>query len=210
MAHSNQLIETIYSERREYQNNLQVMKIMASMGVTQELEAYMAKVITNILKSGDITNIQDPILLASIITHQVKAKEYNISIIVNCHKSLGNLDNISLKLGEVFNICLDLLIGNIITVKGNTNALIIGIEEDKAVYTFDFKNGEITILSQKKPSNKTNQTMNYAAELASIENIIKELNGNFYPIIDDGRIVRLKITINKSPTISLAKEMLKS
>jgi CheY-like chemotaxis protein len=199
MKQSHRLIETIDSERREYQNNLQVMIIMAALGVTQKLEDYMHQIVANLMKKENgITQINDPILLASIISHQIKAKEYSIPFTVNCRQPLYLGDNISLKIGEIFNLLLDLLQENILAIKRDAPVIIIDIEESQTEYCFDFKTTVATIPDPKEPEQDTDPVPCIMLKLGIAENIIKELNGLFYPIIGEGQIFRLTVMIKKA------------
>ncbi len=200
MEQSNRLIETINSERREYQNNIQVMKIMVAMGVTRELDAYISKIISDMFKTSNIAQISDPILAATIISHQVKAKEYNIGITVNCKQAFNNFEQ-SLKLGELFNLFLDLLIENIITTKNLVHGIIINIEEEQTSCSFEFKTDDTIIISKNSLFNPFSTNISHSEKLTAAKKLVKELNGSFYSVIDNGRIYRLKVIIKKNRNI---------
>lgn len=197
IKHSLRLIETLYSERHEYQNNLQVLKMMASMGSSQELDNYVNKIINRILKSGNFTKINDPVLAASMMSFQVKAKEYDIAIKVNCNSSLDGISDISVDLGRVFNLFQELMMESMIKTKGSGNEVIINIEEEATEYSFDFKvGGECAVTSEKLSLHP--DLMSSIEKTDEIKKIIKKINGCFYFVINDGHFLRLKFTINKT------------
>lgn len=199
MKYSIRLIETLYSERHDYQNSLQVMKFMAAMGATRQLEDYLTKVVNHMTKSSGFTKINDPILAASIITHQVKAKEYNIMIKVNCAASLLNIADISIRLGEVFDTFLDLLMDSMISVKNSGHEIIIDIDEGIGEYSFDFRIGGETGFINKLTANNVIESgkTEHVDKLNYVQKIIKDLKGDFYFVAGNERILRLKMTIAK-------------
>ncbi len=199
IKHSVRLIETLYSERHEYQNSLQVMKNMAAIGATKELELYMANMIKKIMNTSGYTRIKDPVLTAAIMAYQAKAKEYNILVNVNCTTGLNNFVERAVKIGAVFNRCMDLLLENMTTVKGSGDEIQIDIQEEQGCYIFDFKTaGEVVFTNIKNLIDaKTTDKAEMLNKIAALETEIKELKGSFYPVIYNERILRLKLVIEK-------------
>lgn len=171
MEHSNRFLETVYSERRDYQNTLQVINVMATLGDTKELQNFSAQTSAKYLKTSGITKINDPIVAAAIIFNQSRAKEYGISITIHCNQPLEINPETSPKLGKIFNVFLYLLIESVLTAKGLSQTIIIDITEDPTDYSFDFKINEVPAFNKKKPPFTAVRTPDYSDNLEIVKNM---------------------------------------
>jgi len=204
IEHSLRLIEALHSERHEYLNCLQVMKSMTALGKTEKMEKYLSNVITQMKNSSAFIQIEDPVLAASIATYQVKAKEYNIFVRVNCTTSLKGISRISVGLGEIFDLFLESMIESMTSLRGLGNEISINIQEKAGEYIFTFKAGNyidsptISVFPalRREPSNPV-ETNKYAKRLNDARKKIKELKGKFYYVMKGGHILRLELTVKK-------------
>mgnify|MGYP001340473098 CR=1 FL=1 len=204
IEHSLRLIETLHSERHEYLNCLQVMKSMTALGKTEKMEKYLTNIITQMKNSSGFIQIEDPVLAASIATHQAKAKEYNIFVRVNCATSLKGISQISVGLGEIFDLFFEIMIESMTNLRGLGNEIIINIQEKAGECIFTFRAGNyvdaptISVFSAFR-GDLSNQvdTNRYAKKLNDAKKKIKELKGKFYYVMKGGHILRLELTVNK-------------
>ena len=205
IEHSLRLIEALHSARHEYLNCLQVMKSMTALGKTEKMEKYLSNVITQMKNSSAFIQIEDPVLAASIATYQVKAKEYNIFVRVNCTTSLKGISQISVGLGEIFDLFFEIMIESMTSLKGLDNEININIQEKAGEYIFTFKAGNyvdsptISVFSafRSELSNPVDTNNRYAKKLNEARKRIKELKGKFYYVMKGGHILRLELTVKK-------------
>jgi hypothetical protein len=198
---SYRLIETLFSERREYRNQLQVMNLMATAGHNKEINDYICHVVEN-MATASISKIKNPILASTIIARQVQAKEKGVAIILQCNTTLDNLSFNPVKLGEIFEILLDILMENELVVKSPALMIFLFMTETEAMYFFEFKNSEAVISSFKNTAeNVLNPHLQLAAEsskLGDIKNLIQAIGGDPTYAIEDNHLVRIQFSIKKS------------
>lgn len=204
IEHSLRLIEVLHSERHEYQNYLQVIKSMTALGKTEKMEKYLSSIITQMRNSSVFMQIENPVLAASIVTHQTRAKEYGIKVRVNCMTPLKDLSNISVSLGEIINLFFEVMIDSMSSLKGSGNEILINILERTDEYIFDFKTDNscdvpaISVFSAfcDELSFQFNEDK-YTKRITELKKKIKDIKGDFYYAIKDNHIMRLKLTVNR-------------
>jgi sensor histidine kinase regulating citrate/malate metabolism len=204
IEHSLRLIEVLHSERHEYQNYLQVIKSLTALGKTERMERYLSSIIAQMRNSSGFMQVENPVLAASIVTHQTKAKEYGINVRVNCMTPLKDLSDISVSLGEIIDSFFEVMIGNMSSLKGSGNEILLNILERTDEYIFDFKTDyssdvpAISVFSAfcDKFSFQFNEDK-YAKRIAELKKKIKKIKGGFYYVIKDHHIIRLKLTVNR-------------
>lgn len=178
---SYRLIETLFSEHREYRNQLQVINLIATAGQNIEINNYILQVVEN-MATASISKIKNPIIASTIISRQVQAKENGVTIILQCNATLDNLSYNPVKLGEIFEILLNIFIENELAAKSPTLMIFLFMNETEAVYYFEFKNSEAAITSFKSASKNTLnphlKPVKEISKLVYIKDLIREIGGD--------------------------------
>jgi hypothetical protein len=76
------LIEAVSSELREFRNRLQVMNMFAEMGKNVEISIYIRSVADQVIETIKVEKIENPIILAVIISRKILGKEKGVETVV--------------------------------------------------------------------------------------------------------------------------------
>ena len=204
-VHSNRWIETISSERREFRNRLQVMNMFAQMGKNAELSDYIRGVADQMSETLLVENIENPIILAVIISRKILGKEKGVETVVYSNTPLNDFTIDLIKLGETLNVILDLFIENEVLSRSVTKRIFMDVKDDGNYYNFQFDNSEeaaSNFRSGKYNGYKLPYTLEYREEgveaFKIAEVLIKEdLQGQFSYIVKGGYVVQLSFKIKK-------------
>lgn len=200
---SNRLLETLASEQREFRNRLQVMNMLASLGKNGELTNYIINIASRMSATKEV-EIENPILVSALLSQRILGKERGIETVIHSNTSLNDFTIDLIKLGEILNIVLELIIENEILSKSITKAVFLEIKEESETYCFEFNNSEEAALNFRSGKNRNYKmayTLKYHEEglekFKVAEDLIKELGGESSYIIKGGHVVQLGLKIKK-------------
>lgn len=203
LQHSNRLIDTLASERREFRNRLQVMNAMAEMNKNEELKSYIGNVADEMIRTK-VDKIENPVISSIILSQKILAKEKGIEIIINSNSSLIDIVTALSTLGEILNEVLELFIEGEIFSDSASHAISLKVEEDLEAYCFEFKNSEkaVSNIIQKRIKNyKLPYALEYREEALNrfkiVKELIKELGGIPTYIIKGDHVVQFTLKVPK-------------
>lgn len=203
LEQSHRLIDVLFSERRDYRNKLQVMNMMAAGNKTEQLNEYIFKSIDELAAAG-MNNIQNPILAAAIVSRQVAAKEQDVAIMVQCDNPFQDPPVNPVKLGELFELLLDILIESELVSRCSPRVVFINIMASNQEYIFDFHNSEAATANlAKAPEGKNAEYLSIDKakqknQLELVEKLLNEINGEYSVSFQGDALVGLKITFRKN------------
>lgn len=93
LEESQKLIQLLRSERHDYKNQLQVIRVLALMNKNEEIEKYILDCKEALdLSSSILVQVQNPIISAMLLAFMTEAKEKGIMFEIDCDVDFSNFD----------------------------------------------------------------------------------------------------------------------
>jgi hypothetical protein len=207
IEHSNRLLNTIASERREFRNRLQVINMFAEVGKNVDLSNYIQSVALQMSETKMADNIENPIILAVIMYHTILGREKGVETVIYSNTSLNDFANDLIKLVETLDVILGLFIANEVLSRSVTKKVFLDVKDDGEYYNFQFDNSEEAASSFKngKYNNyKLPCALKYPEDgLKDFKGagvLIKDLQAKPQYIVKGGYVVQLSFRLKKKPS----------
>lgn len=206
LERSYQLIQSLEAQRHDFRNHLQVIRTLAGMDKTNEIQHYIEECGTTLDSLAGMTRVGNVVLQALLLTYQAKVREMGIKFEVDCQADLTGLRCSPVKLSRIFSNILQNA-AEAVSMQKDAPAISVAIWLDESHFHLVFWNNgppippeELTTIFTPGFSKKFGEHRGYGLHI--VKTLIEDLRGRITAASNEADGTEFHVYLPTGPNIA--------